>query len=112
MMKTVNVKMTKRQLDEYMQFFEQNEQEEDPHYIELKKLYSKHFDQPDYELSENQKKFVRKAKREGYHIRWDYSGRGMFGDKCPAVVAPWGAFSYKGASTDNMGRDMVIYVPH
>lgn len=65
-----------------------------------------------YELSENQKKFVRKAKREGFELRYDYSGRGMYDQKCPAVVAPSGAFSFKGCRVDNMGRDMVYYVPY
>lgn len=65
-----------------------------------------------YELSDSQKKFVRKAKREGFEIRYDYSGRGMFGRRCPAVVCAHGAFGYKGCSADNMGLDMVYYMPY
>lgn len=65
-----------------------------------------------YELSDSQKKFVRKAKREGFEIRYDYSGRGMFGKRCPAVVCKNGAFGYKGCSADNMGLDMVYYMPY
>ena len=65
----------------------------------------------DYELTPTQKRFVSKAKREGYSIRYNYSGRGMFGRRCPAVVCPWGAFGYKGAAVDSMGRDCVVYMP-
>lgn len=66
---------------------------------------------PDYDLSEAQKKFVRKAKREGFKIRFNYSGRGMFGRNCPAVVCPAGSFGMKGCRSDNMGLDMVYYMP-
>lgn len=64
-----------------------------------------------YPLSDGQKQFVRKALREGFEIKWDYSGRAMYGRKCPAVYCSWGAFGFKGARTDSMGRGMVIYMP-
>lgn len=60
----------------------------------------------------DQLKFIRKAKREGFKVRFDYSGRGMFGRTCPAVVCPSGAFGFKGARTDSMGKsDIVVYLP-
>ena len=68
-------------------------------------------DKPDYDLSESQKKFVRKAKREGLRVDYGYSGRFMYGRKCPSVVAPAGAFSFKGCRVDNMAFDMVYYMP-
>jgi len=115
-MTTVNVKMDKWQLEEYMDYVYENCgcDDEDPYYNELVKLHMKNFNKPDYELSANQKKFVAKVKKEGLEkeLRFDYSGRGMFGRKCPAVVAPNGAFSFKGCSVDNMGLDMVYYVPY
>jgi hypothetical protein len=67
---------------------------------------------PDYELSLKQKRFVAKAKREGFRVDYGYSGRFMYGRKCPAVVAPNGCFGYKGCSVDNMGLDMVYYMPY
>lgn len=111
--KTVNVKMNREQLEEYMDYVYEacGCDENDPHYKALFKLHQSNFDLPDYELTEKQKKFVRKAKREGFAICYNYSGRFMFGEKCPAVVAPNGAFSYKGCRVDNMGLDMVYYLP-
>lgn len=64
-----------------------------------------------YKLSTRQKNFVRKAEKEGFDIRWDYSGRFMFGEKCPAVVCKAGSFGYRGALQDSMGLDVVIYMP-
>jgi hypothetical protein len=64
----------------------------------------------DYELSENQKQFVRDAEAQGHEVRYDYSGRGMYGRQCPAVVCAPGEFGTKAAiSRDNMGLDMVFY---
>ncbi len=114
MNKLVNVKMDKWQLEEYMDYVYENCgcDDEDPYYMQLMKLHEDNFNVPDYELSDNQKKFVKKAKKEGFTLRYDYSGRGMFGKKCPAVVAPSGEFSYKGCKVDNMGLEMVYYVPY
>jgi hypothetical protein len=59
-------------------------------------------------MSESQRRFVRWAKRNGHKLM-SYSGRCMFGAKCPAVVvSPWTTVPKK-YSTDNFGRDMVVY---
>lgn len=58
----------------------------------------------------DQVKFINKAIREGFELRYDYSGRGMYGRQCPAVVCARGAFGFKGASTDSMGLDQVVYM--
>ncbi len=64
-----------------------------------------------YELTAAQKRFVSKARREGLKIRWNYSGRCMYGRQCPAVVVSDPKdFPFKNASIDNMGRDYVVYV--
>ena len=67
---------------------------------------------PDYELSAAQKKFVAKAKRDGFEIDYTYSGRGMYGKQCPAVRCRHGEFGCKGASSDSMGLGIVIYMPY
>ncbi len=61
-------------------------------------------------LSDNQKAFIRAAKRAGLKV-FDYSGRGMFGDKCPAVqVDHAGQFGTRAkVKTDSLGRGIVIY---
>lgn len=60
------------------------------------------------EAKDDQLAFIRKAEREGFKVHLDYSGRGMYGRRCPAVVCAHGAFGFKGAS---MGRDIVVYLP-
>lgn len=68
-----------------------------------------------YELSESQVQFVEKAKAEGFRIRFDYSGRGMFGRQCPAVYLDQdeiGSFGCKGAKRDDLGKGEVIYMPY
>jgi hypothetical protein len=51
-----------------------------------------------------------------------YSGRCMFGDRCPGIVCPGGDVSKVQSavrrsgikatpSTDNMGRDIIVYWP-
>lgn len=84
-----------------------------PSLVEAQRAIIKHFDNtPPYELTDAQKRFVRKARREGLRIDYGYSGRGMFGAKCPAVTVDYiGSFSFKGARSDNMGRSFVIYMP-
>ena len=64
-----------------------------------------------YELSDKQKRFVNKAKREGFEVYYTYSGRGMFGKQCPAVNHDPGEFGFKGASQDSMGLGVVTYMP-
>lgn len=68
-------------------------------------------DKPDYELTAKQKKFVAKAKKEGFTVDYGYSGRFMYGRKCPSVVCHPGEFGFKGCSVDNMAFDMVYYMP-
>ena len=61
--------------------------------------------------SENQLKFIKSALRQKIDIRYDYSGRGMYGDVCPAVVCKW-RDDFKTTAktiTDSMGLDVVIY---
>lgn len=68
--------------------------------------------EPNYELSESQKKFSRKAIKEGFEVDYGYSGRGMFGKLCPAVRLDRSAdFGFKGASSDSMGLGVVVYMP-
>lgn len=67
---------------------------------------------PDYKLTDRQKRFVRKAEREGHEVDYGYSGRGMYGRSCPAVrISYQTEFEYKGASWDSMGLGYVIYMP-
>jgi hypothetical protein len=69
---------------------------------------------PQYELSDNQKLFVRDAENQGITVKYDYSGRCMYGRKCPSVVVGGpGDFGTKaGTRSDSMGLDIVIYAPH
>jgi hypothetical protein len=61
-------------------------------------------------LSDNQKKFIRAAERAGLEL-FAYSGRFMFGDRCPAVsVDVREEFSTRAkVRTDSMGRGYVLY---
>lgn len=68
-------------------------------------------DKPTYKLSEKQKKFVKKAKEEGFKVNYEYSGRYMYGEKCPAVYCNQGEFGFKGASSDSLGLGVVVYMP-
>ena len=61
-------------------------------------------------LSKNQEAFIRAAKRAGLDV-FAYSGRGMYGDKCPAVSVR-SAHDFKTratVSTDSLGMDVVVY---
>ena len=58
-------------------------------------------------------KFTEKAEELGYAV-YQYSGRGMFGRRCPAVtvsnVANFIAeMGMKGLKWDNMGLNYVVY---
>ena len=66
---------------------------------------------PSYELSFIQKQFVNAAEKKGLAVYYDYSGRYMFGRKCPAVNCKPGEFSFNHASQDQMGKNIVIYMP-
>jgi len=66
-------------------------------------------------LTTQQRAFVQKAIDEGFedNIRFLYSGRGMYGKTCPAVILHEGEtsdFGFKGASSDGMGKGIVIYL--
>lgn len=57
--------------------------------------------------------FRRKAKALGYEVI-EYSGKGMYGRECPAVVVPnildfVSEIGMKGLKSDNMGLDYVVY---
>ena len=66
-----------------------------------------------YPLTDNQYKFVKDVENQGFEIYFTYSGRGMYGEKCPAVdLHPierlmTDAEYYQ----DSMGRDTVLYCP-
>lgn len=68
------------------------------------------------ELSKNQKAFVRAAEKQGYEVDYGYSGRGMYGETCPAIRAG-SALEFRrpksaSLSMDSMGRGLVIYASH
>lgn len=71
-------------------------------------------DKPDYELSANQRKFVRDAEMQDFEVDYSYSGRFMYGRCCPSVrIRHIGEFGTKAkVATDNMGLGYVIYAPH
>ena len=69
-------------------------------------------EKPDYEQTKAQKAFIRKAKKEGFEIEYGYSGRFMYGRKCPAVYLDrYEEFEYRGARHDDMGLGTVVYMP-
>lgn len=69
-------------------------------------------DKPDYQLTPQQKRFVKKAESEGYKVNYDYSGRGMYGRKCPSIIIKRFEedFIFRNSSSDSMGLDKVIYM--
>lgn len=70
---------------------------------------------PDYELSKEQELFVREAENQGLEVDYTYSGRFMYGRKCPSVrVDNVHSFqtNAKGAQWDQMGLGFVIYCPY
>lgn len=80
----------------------------------LKDYRAEPINAPPYELSKTQAAFVRKAEKEGFEIEYGYSGRFMYGRKCPAVYLGHdevGAFGFRGAKKDNLGLGEVIYMP-
>ena len=62
--------------------------------------------------SDNQKLFIRAAKRAGLDVT-SYSGRGMYGAECPAVsVRSVHDFKTRAkVSTDQLGLGYVVYCP-
>jgi hypothetical protein len=68
-------------------------------------------DTPNYDMSDNQKKFVRAARRQGLTVDYGYSGRGMYNRRCPSVVVPRpNDFRTRAhVCLDNMGLQFVVY---
>jgi hypothetical protein len=68
----------------------------------------------DYELTDSQKRFVKKCERADLKVYYSYSGRGMYGRQCPAVNLdhlskfPSNPNKY---SVDQMGLGWVVYCP-
>lgn len=64
-------------------------------------------------------KIKRIAAEVGGNVYENYSGRGMFGEKCFGIVCPnaneclevAGAHGLRGGNIDNMGRDFIVYWP-
>lgn len=65
----------------------------------------------EYDLSDNQLQFVADVLAAELEVRWDYSGRGMFGRKCPAVYLKRDEQFSSSSETrmDSMGKGTVIY---
>lgn len=66
-----------------------------------------------YKLTHNQVKFLQDAEEQGLDISFDYSGRGMYDEKCPRVdVDDENEFVTKAKTRrDSMGLGLVIYCP-
>lgn len=68
---------------------------------------------PPYYLKPRQIEFVKAAEAQGFEVDYTYSGRGMYGRRCPAVRLgrdEQGAFGFRGASLDGLGLGSVIYM--
>lgn len=66
----------------------------------------------EYPLTDEQKKFIIEARKQGLEVYYNYSGRAMYGKKCPAVDLDRGqSFSFPKARQDSMGLGSVIYLP-
>lgn len=70
---------------------------------------------PNYELSDNQKLFVKDAEEQGFDIDYEYSGRGMYGKECPAVRV--GRYekelvSHSRFNEDSLGMGVVQYAQY
>jgi hypothetical protein len=65
----------------------------------------------DYEISENQENFVIDAFIAEHEVSFDYSGRGMFGRKCPSisVMSREEFSSSSNFLQDSMGIGKVLY---
>jgi hypothetical protein len=65
-----------------------------------------------YKLSDNQVKFCQEAEDDVQDIDYTYSGRGMYGNKCPAVRIGRDDDDFKSTAktqTDGMGTEHIIY---
>lgn len=65
-------------------------------------------------LTDNQKQFVKDARDQGKEIKWDYSGRFMYGKRCPSVNvdSPAELNTQAQIEWDQMGLGYVIYARH
>ena len=68
----------------------------------------------EYELSENQEQFVMDAEDQGLEVDYDYSGRHMYGRECQCVRVDneWSFKTAASATSDSMGKGIVIYAPN
>ena len=66
---------------------------------------------PEYIYSENQLLFIEDAENQGHKIIYNYSGRGMYSDCCPAIFCDNHNDLKTKANTkiDSMGLGIVIY---
>lgn len=66
---------------------------------------------PELIYSENQLQFIEDAEQTGFDIEYSYSGRGMFGDFCPAIKCESHNDITTTAKTtiDSLGKRIVIY---
>lgn len=68
-----------------------------------------------YDLTPNQKMFCRDAEDQGLYVDFEYSGRGMYGKKCPCVrvnTLDGEDFNTQAkTSQDSMGLGIVVYAP-
>jgi len=64
--------------------------------------------------SPNQLRFIEDALNHGLKVRYGYSGRGMYGDTCPAVHVEFYNDLETSANTriDSLGLGFVIYAQH
>lgn len=64
-----------------------------------------------YQLSDNQKRFVKDAEKEGKEVDFTYSGRFMYGEQCPSVRLDRGErFNTRAKVTeDSLGLGTVVY---
>ena len=68
--------------------------------------------EPDYPLTPRQQQFIRDATKAGFIVRYDYSGRGMFGRRCPAFTINslnHLQFLTTTYATDQLGLGYVVY---
>lgn len=68
-------------------------------------------DLPEYIYSKNQLLFIEDCEEQGLDVDFSYSGRGMFGNCCPAVrVYSHNDIKTKADTTmDSMGKGLVVY---
>ena len=65
------------------------------------------------ELTETQTQFTIDEKESGLEVEYRYSGRGMYGAKCPSVSVdhPSDLYTRVKYTMDSLGLGYVLYVP-